>query len=173
MKNEILYTPEEVSHMLRLSKYTIYEMIKRGELPAYRIGRSLRISSQQLETCLPRVGECKNIYRAVIEEADGQQYAVVNGIRFAVSTDMQGEVGIAIRPEEIILSKGVFQSSARNCFAGTVIDIQQEKNGYMVLLDIGFSIAVAVTKRSLEEMDICKGDSIYAVFKTMAVRVVP
>ncbi len=34
---------------MKLSKYTIYEMIKRGDLEAHRIGRGLRISSEQLE----------------------------------------------------------------------------------------------------------------------------
>ena len=29
MRDEILYTPEEIAQKLKLSKYTIYEMIKR------------------------------------------------------------------------------------------------------------------------------------------------
>ena len=41
MRDEILYTPEEIAQKLKLSKYTIYEMIKRGEISAHRIGRSL------------------------------------------------------------------------------------------------------------------------------------
>ena len=44
MRDEILYTPEEIAQKLKLSKYTIYEMIKRGEISAHRIGRSLRIT---------------------------------------------------------------------------------------------------------------------------------
>ena len=46
--NEELFTPEEVAAKLKLSKYTIYEMIKRGDLEAHRIGRGLRISAKQL-----------------------------------------------------------------------------------------------------------------------------
>ena len=48
MRDEILYTPEEIAQKLKLSKYTIYEMIKRGEISAHRIGRSLRITETQL-----------------------------------------------------------------------------------------------------------------------------
>ena len=52
MREDTLYTHEEIAQRLKLSKYTIYEMIKRGEIPAHRIGRSLRITESQLETYL-------------------------------------------------------------------------------------------------------------------------
>lgn len=41
-------TPDEVAAELKLTRYTVYEMIKRGELPASRIGRTLRISRSDL-----------------------------------------------------------------------------------------------------------------------------
>ncbi len=50
MQEENLYTPEEVAKKLKLSRFTIYEMIKRGDIPAHHIGRSLRITESQLET---------------------------------------------------------------------------------------------------------------------------
>ncbi|WP_339186523.1 helix-turn-helix transcriptional regulator [Brevibacillus sp. FSL K6-6036] len=42
-------TPEEVAAVLKLSKYTVYEMIKRKELPASKIGRALRILRTDLD----------------------------------------------------------------------------------------------------------------------------
>ncbi len=44
-----LYKPEEVAKILNISRFTVYGLIKRGELPAYRIGRSMRIESADLE----------------------------------------------------------------------------------------------------------------------------
>jgi putative molybdopterin biosynthesis protein len=41
-------TPEEAAQILKVSKYTLYEMIKRGELPAQRIGRQIRIDPEVL-----------------------------------------------------------------------------------------------------------------------------
>ena len=38
-----LLTPVEVATILKIKKNTVYEMIKRGDLPAFRIGRKLRI----------------------------------------------------------------------------------------------------------------------------------
>ncbi|MGH7883163.1 MAG: helix-turn-helix domain-containing protein [Candidatus Dormibacteraceae bacterium] len=40
---------EEVHELLGISQWTIYEMIRRGELPALRIGRLLRIPRPALE----------------------------------------------------------------------------------------------------------------------------
>lgn len=48
MKREYL-TPEEVAAELKLSKYTVYEMVKRGEIPASKIGRALRILRTDLD----------------------------------------------------------------------------------------------------------------------------
>ncbi len=49
MSDNVSYTPEEVAKILKISRYTVYEMIKRGELQAYRIGRKMRIEESDLE----------------------------------------------------------------------------------------------------------------------------
>lgn len=49
MSDSTAYTPEEVAKILRISKYTVYELIKRGELGAYRIGRKVRIEESDIE----------------------------------------------------------------------------------------------------------------------------
>lgn len=49
MKEEISLTPEEVSGILKIAKNTVYELIKRGELSAYRVGRKIRVDLQDVE----------------------------------------------------------------------------------------------------------------------------
>lgn len=49
MSNNISYTPEEVAQILKISRFTVYEFIKRGDLTAYHIGRKLRIEAADLE----------------------------------------------------------------------------------------------------------------------------
>lgn len=46
---EISLTPEEVAAKLKIAKNTVYELIKRGELPAYRVGRKIRIDLKDVE----------------------------------------------------------------------------------------------------------------------------
>ena len=41
-------TPEEVAATLNITKNTVYEMVKRGELKAYRIGRKIRIDEKEI-----------------------------------------------------------------------------------------------------------------------------
>jgi len=49
MKDDTTLTPEEVANILKITKYTVYEMVKRGELPAYRVGNKIRIDTGDLE----------------------------------------------------------------------------------------------------------------------------
>lgn len=49
MPEDVSYTPEEVSKILKISKYTVYELIKRGDLTAYHIGRKVRVENSDLE----------------------------------------------------------------------------------------------------------------------------
>ncbi|MBP1930088.1 substrate-binding domain-containing protein [Ammoniphilus resinae] len=46
---EQAYTPDEVAKILKISKNTVYELIKRGELQAYRVSNKMRIDPQALE----------------------------------------------------------------------------------------------------------------------------
>lgn len=47
--NEVTYTTEEVAKLLKVSKLTVYDLIKKGDLPAYRVGKQMRIDAHDLE----------------------------------------------------------------------------------------------------------------------------
>ncbi|MDF2874701.1 MAG: excise: binding domain, excisionase family [Sporomusa sp.] len=49
MSDTTSYTPDEVAKILKISRFTVYEMIKRGDFPAYRIGRKVRVEAPDLE----------------------------------------------------------------------------------------------------------------------------
>ncbi len=42
-------TVDEVANLLKLSKITIYRLIKTGEIPAYKVGASWRVNREDLE----------------------------------------------------------------------------------------------------------------------------
>ncbi|MCG9966604.1 helix-turn-helix transcriptional regulator [Pelotomaculum terephthalicicum JT] len=50
MREESSLTPEEVASILKIAKNTVYELIKRGDLAAYRIGRKYRVDIRDVET---------------------------------------------------------------------------------------------------------------------------
>ncbi|MFC3886224.1 substrate-binding domain-containing protein [Bacillus songklensis] len=49
MSEELSYTIEEVSKLLKVSKLTIYDLVKKGELPVFRVGRQMRVDAKDLE----------------------------------------------------------------------------------------------------------------------------
>ncbi len=49
MSTELSYTIEEVAQLLKVSKLTIYDLVKKGELPVFRVGRQMRIDAKDLE----------------------------------------------------------------------------------------------------------------------------
>jgi putative molybdopterin biosynthesis protein len=49
MPDSTSYTPEEVAKILKVSKFTVYELIKRGELIGYKVGRKVRVDGSDLD----------------------------------------------------------------------------------------------------------------------------
>lgn len=45
---EQTYTPDEVAKILKISKHTVYELVKRGDLTAFRVGNKMRIDAHDL-----------------------------------------------------------------------------------------------------------------------------
>jgi len=46
---EMSYTTDEIAKLLKVSKLTVYDLIKKGELTAYRVGKQMRIDASDLE----------------------------------------------------------------------------------------------------------------------------
>lgn len=171
MSEDILYKPEEIAEKLKLTKGTVYEMIKRGDLKAHHIGRYIRISDSQFKNYLLKSRGYENIYEATLSCENDEIIANIGSVKIRVNTDLEGIVKISISAEDIILSKSAFVSSARNLHKGVVTDIIQDGNSANVVLDIGITITALITSNSLKEMEIQKGDELYTVFKTMSVKV--
>jgi putative molybdopterin biosynthesis protein len=51
MESDLL-TAEDVAQKLRIKKYTVYELIKRGELPSSKVGKQVRISQADIDRYL-------------------------------------------------------------------------------------------------------------------------
>lgn len=49
MSQEHSYTIEEVAQLLKVSKLTIYDLVKKGDLPIFRVGRQMRVDKTDLQ----------------------------------------------------------------------------------------------------------------------------
>jgi len=57
MAPDMSYTTEEIAGLLKISKLTVYDLIKKGELPAYRVGKQMRVDAADLEAYKRRMKE--------------------------------------------------------------------------------------------------------------------
>ncbi len=52
--NNKALTTQEVADMLKIAKNTVYELVKRGELNSYKVGRKMRFTAEDVESCIRR-----------------------------------------------------------------------------------------------------------------------
>ncbi|RTQ93418.1 helix-turn-helix transcriptional regulator [Lysinibacillus telephonicus] len=81
MNNNPSYTIEEVSKLLKISKLTVYDLIKKEDLVAYKVGRQMRVDQQELERY-----KLKNRTGIVQEESDSSwEYKEYNKNQVVIS----------------------------------------------------------------------------------------
>lgn len=109
----------------------------------------------------------KNIYPANFSGLHAQ----VNGVTVRVGNEPgSGRGYIAIRPEDIILSRSKLDSSIRNSFGGKVRAVLDK--GYTFEVDVQAGETVfrsLITRSALVELDIRTGQDVYISFKATAV----
>ncbi|GBG07380.1 hypothetical protein PAT3040_01930 [Paenibacillus agaridevorans] len=79
--SDISYTTDELAKLLKISKLTVYDLIKKGELPSYRVGKQMRVDASDLEAY-------KRRNRTVPEVSSGRRNALHDVRTVAESTGM-------------------------------------------------------------------------------------
>jgi tungstate transport system ATP-binding protein len=85
-------------------------------------------------------------------------------------------VRLCIRPEDVTLGPAGETgqlSSARNRLEGRIVAITPSLAYLRVLVDCGFPLAAAVTRRSAEDLALAEGVAVTAVFKASAAHLIP
>ncbi len=91
---------------------------------------------------------------------------------FHVTTDLASGAGTAvIRSEDVTISARPPQTSARNVFEGTIIDICRNRLGTEIVIDAGRELAALVTPDSVERLGLAVGGRVYASMKATAIQV--
>jgi len=91
---------------------------------------------------------------------------------FHVTTDLASGPGTAvIRSEDVTISARPPQTSARNVFEGTIIDICRNRLGTEIVIDAGRELAALVTPDSAERLGLAVGGRVYASMKATAIQV--
>ncbi|MFA5332781.1 MAG: ATP-binding cassette domain-containing protein [Methanoregula sp.] len=115
-----------------------------------------------------------NIIRGTATKA-GNIFQVIpeKGPVFFTASGMAGEVVATLHAEDVILSQEPFASSARNCLAGTVLELVPSGSTVRVILDVGFPLMALLTRESCRDLNLQPGCRMYATFKASAMHVIP
>lgn len=98
---------------------------------------------------------------------------VADNVLEAVSTHNAGDsVFICIRPEDVVLSRHLETTSARNRFKARIVKIEPWGLEYKLSMDCGFDLVSSVTKQSIEGLDLKIGQEIFASFKATATHLI-
>lgn len=109
--------------------------------------------------------------RNIFEVTPGTEgYCQANGVRVHVGKRSDPYLHIWIQPEEILLSKAPFESSARNQFRCAVEEweFKEALVGVRVAVD-NLSLIALITYGSFEKLEVKQGTELYATFKSSAV----
>ncbi|RLE04987.1 MAG: hypothetical protein DRI99_03035 [Candidatus Aminicenantes bacterium] len=109
----------------------------------------------------------KNVFSGRIEN----HRLELNGLAIFTPVARAARAHLAIRSNEIIISRRRIQSSARNSFRGRIKEIYPHLNTVEVVVDVGVELAVDITPQSYQEMGLAEGDQVFVTFKTTSVRV--
>jgi molybdate transport system ATP-binding protein/molybdate/tungstate transport system ATP-binding protein len=112
-----------------------------------------------------------NIFKGKSTIINGASHIDVGGVIIVSTIPESGPLFASIRPEEIFVSKQPIASSARNSFHGTVENIIDKGTVLNLLINIGISFVVVITRQSFDSMKIKINDSVYITFKAAAVHI--
>jgi len=104
-------------------------------------------------------------------DSKGQSIVVADNLTIQTIYDKNGPSTLTIRPEDIIISREHLHSSAQNNLPGKIVNIIPQGPLYRVTVDTGVMFTALVTIRSVEEMGLKPGESVWVTFKSAAVHV--
>lgn len=94
------------------------------------------------------------------------------GIEIEATEMREGNVKAVIRPEEIIIMERPVRTSGRNLFEGMIEDISDLGSTAKLRIGVGREFIVTITKKSLSDLDLKVGKSVYIAFKASSVHVI-
>jgi len=113
----------------------------------------------------------ENVYCGVSRVQNGEATIALGALVVRTVTEIEGDVCVGIRPEEVILSRRPFESSAANTFPGTVAEIRQNGMFSRVVVDTGLPFVAVLTRQSVARLGLVEGEPANVTFKASAVHV--
>ena len=107
----------------------------------------------------------RNVYAGNIKD----NIFKINDSKFYIPSEDCSNAYIAIKSDDILLSKDKIISSARNSFKGKVTNIQKKVSIVEITVNIGVDIHADITYKSLSELNLIKDQNIWITFKSSSI----
>ena len=117
----------------------------------------------------PHDFELKNFFSGTPSMQNGEPIFDTGRIAVSLSNTVNSARHITIDPKEIIVSNKKIKSSARNQFHGEIVTISKDGSAVSLTVDVGERFHIQITMKSLEEMGLTIGKSVYISFKAQSV----
>jgi molybdopterin-binding protein len=111
----------------------------------------------------------QNVFTGVSRVVEGVAQIDVGNVVVRAAVDRTGRATIHVKPEDIIVSLGRIETSARNQFEGTVVGVESLNNLVLLRVDVGETFTVQVTNRSFKDMGLNVGRRVFISFKASSV----
>jgi len=111
----------------------------------------------------------ENVYTGISNVEKGVSQVHVGDIIIRTSSPLTGRISLHVRPQDIIISKGWIETSARNQFRGLITGVNERDGIVMIDIDVGEVFTVQITRRSFNEMSLKLGEPVNISFKASSV----
>ena len=184
LEPEIVLMDEPAANIDAQTTLSIEETIKNIQrklnsiiiITTHSLTQAYRMSSEIISIREGKVVDFihENVFFGKIEDSPGalQCMSVAKGVKIIFSTEKRGNTYIAVDPGNIIISKNVLKTSARNTFMGKVIKIESLGSNVRMLIDVGVQIYSIITKQSFQELNVNVDSQLVVSFKVNSVKVI-
>jgi len=121
-------------------------------------------------TEMARFARTENVFTGDSKRVDGVSHIDFAGVVIVGAFSTEGTTTVHVRPEDIIVSRRVIVSSARNNLHGKIVGVEELEAIVRLRVDVGVVFTVQITRRSLDEMRLNVGKEVYLTFKASSVR---
>ena len=147
-----------------------FMLLKQGEIVEVGGPDSLRVTPSKEMAKFSRVG---NIFNGVSHIVEGISHIDLGrDLVVKAAFSHSGRATILVRPEDIIISKSMIESSARNQFKGRIIAVEDLGPVIRLKVDAGRVFSIQITRRSLLEMELNLDSEVYLSFKASSVQII-
>jgi tungstate transport system ATP-binding protein len=120
-----------------------------------------------------RFARSENVFTGNSLIVDGvAQVDIGAGVKVRATFNREGRATIHVAPEDIIVSLGVLESSARNSLRGRIVGVEEMNSVVKLKIDVGRTFTAQITRRSLLEMGLNVGQEVYITFKASSVQAI-